>query len=30
VLFSSFDAVMEAVGRHDPFTADVLARLASG
>ena len=30
VLFSSFDAVMEAVGRHDAFTADVLARLASG
>jgi AcrR family transcriptional regulator len=30
VLFTSFDAVMEAVGRHDAFTADVLARLAAG
>jgi AcrR family transcriptional regulator len=30
VLFSSFDAVLEAVGRHDTFTAGVLARLASG
>ena len=30
VLFSSFDAVMDAVGRHDSSTADVLARLAAG
>ena len=30
LLFSSFDAVMEAVARHDPVTADVLAKLAAG
>jgi AcrR family transcriptional regulator len=30
LLFTSFDAVMEAVGRHDGFTAETLARLAAG
>jgi AcrR family transcriptional regulator len=30
LLFSSFDAVMEAVSHHDRLTADVLARLAAG
>jgi hypothetical protein len=30
LLFSSFDAALEAVARHDPFTAEVLAKLAAG
>jgi AcrR family transcriptional regulator len=30
LLFSSFDAALEAVARHDPLTAGVLAKLAAG